>query len=106
MCHDTSLKDKLYRIQSVAVNKLADHEKKKFKRDTYFDDYTRQKDKAPNCASYNLTFDWTKKFATNTGKFLKGNKVTMTERIIKDNHKRPGPATYKLKQFIGENVKK
>lgn len=66
-------------------------------RGCFMDDFLYYNKDVP-AAKYNVLDDWNKKFDTNTGKFLKSEKVTFTGEIMNKSKKhRPCPGFYKFK---------
>lgn len=46
----------------------------------------------PSPSKYNLTIDWTKELSKNNGKFFKGERITMSDEMIRLTKKANGPS--------------
>lgn len=89
---DTGTYDPYFKIPNVvkAVGKQKD-------RGSFMDEFLKITKPSP-AAKYNILEDWTKKFDSKTGKFLKSEKLTFTGEVMRQSKRsRPCPGLYKFK---------
>jgi hypothetical protein len=92
----------------VPTNEWHFHRPKTFwakqKKENIIEYEARRKKEMPAPNTYKLDYDWVK---NPKGKFLKGNRVTLIDEILKQKkNKPPGPGSYKLPDHRIQNMPK
>lgn len=93
-CRDSSLIEPNYKIKKICFARPEDKEKK---RDHFLDAVMKLAKTRPDCKMPHD--DWSAKSYISGGSFLKGKKISMTERIMQQVKKKavPGPGQYPVK---------